>query len=129
MPKRTWPTSLARIVLRAGYAESIGSQLKSSQPAVGPRIVRRMAGKYPDTVSATLFFDTYDDFIAFRTWFDDVETGLAGGLYVVEWTHPITKKVMNIRFVAEDEKKFGTAQPSGNAAFAWQLPVTLEVMP
>lgn len=129
MPRRVWPPHLERVVLRTGYAESVGTQLERHQPQTGPALVRRRVGKRPDVTTGTLLFDRYDDFLAFCRWFEDVESGLAGGLYVVEWTHPITKKTLKIRFVPESEERAFTGQPHGSTAFAWEVPVTLEILP
>lgn len=129
MPKRTWPESIEQVLLKEGYGESTGSRLVRSQPTTGPALVRRKAGKRPDTVSATLLFSSYENYLAFKEWFEDVETGLAGGIYTVDMKHPISGVVMNVRFVPESDDAFFTATPRESTAFAWSLPVTLEIMP
>ena len=129
MPKRMWPESVDRVILRDGYGESTGSRLVRSQPTTGPALVRRKAGKRPDSISATLLFRSYEKYLAFRDWFEDVENGLAGGIYTVDFRHPISGRSLTVRFVPMSDDTVFTASLHGNSANAWALPVTLEVMP
>lgn len=129
MPRRVWPQSVARVILRDSYSESPGNRLKRSQPQAGPALVRRQAAKRPDTLAATLFFHDYEGYLDFRQWFEDVETGLAGGLYVVEFTHPLTGELLAVRLVPESDDAAFTAAPYQQAARAWSLPVKMEIMP
>lgn len=120
---------IERVILREGYGESTGSRLVRHQPTQGPALVRRKAGKRPDLITATLLFASYEKYLAFRDWFEDVEAGLAGGLYTVSFPHPITGAELSVRFVPESEDAAFSAAPWSEAAFAWSLTVTLEVMP
>jgi hypothetical protein len=129
MPRRAWPQSVARVILRDGYSESPGNRLKRSQPQAGPALVRRQAAKRPDTLAAMLFFRTYGDYRDFQRWFENVETGLAGGLYVVEFSHPLTGELLAVRLVPESDDAAFTAAPYQQAARAWSLPVKMEIMP
>ena len=129
MAKRAWPSMIERVILREGYRESVGNRLMRHQPAQGPSLVRRKAGKRPDLMAATLLFSNYNAYLAFRNWFEDVEDGLAGGLYTVSMLHPISGEELSVRFVPEGEETVFSVSPHNDAAFAWSINVTLEVMP
>lgn len=129
MAKRAWPAMIERVILREGYSESTGSRLVRHQPAQGPALVRRKAGKRPDMMAVTLFFATYEAYTAFRRWFEDVEEGLAGGLYTVAFPHPVSGAELSVRVVPESDEAAFTAVPWGESSKAWSVGVTLEVMP
>ena len=125
---RVWPPQFSSKPLVDGFSESRGSRLKRSPtPSAGPAKVRRKAGKAPDVFDTTWLFDDYDDLCAFVGWIDDVDSGLAGGLYPVDWLHPLSNKLYRLRIVPESEEILHTAQPF-KSTLAWSLPLKFEVL-
>lgn len=124
----TWPPALPRLVLADAYAESTGSRLSRHQPASGPALVRRKAGRRSDTTTGTLLFDSYAEAEAFRAWVEDAQSGLAGGIRAFEWTHPITARPLRMRIVPESDDVLFTIRPHGQT-LAWEVALTLEVLP
>ena len=106
-----WPPDLPRLVLAGNYSESAGSRLSRSQPASGPALVRRKAGKRSDVTTGTLLFDSY-----------------AGGIRAFDWTHPITSRQFRMRIVPESDDILFTIRPYGQT-LAWEVSLTLEVLP
>lgn len=126
---RVWPPQFSSAPLYDAYAQSRGSRLRRSQnPGAGPAKVRRMAGKRPDIVIATWLFDDYTELEAFVDWIDDVSSGLAGGLYAFDWTHPLSKEILRCRIVPESEEILHTVKPY-KTTLGWELPLKLEVLP
>ena len=119
---------LPRLVLAGNYSESVGSRLSRSQPASGPALVRRKAGKRSDVTTGTLLFDSYAEAEAFGAWVNDVESGLAGGIRAFDWTHPITSRQFRMRIVPESDDILFTIRPYGQT-LAWEVSLTLEVLP
>ena len=123
-----WPPDLPRLVLAGNYSESAGSRLSRSQPASGPALVRRKAGKRSDVTTGTLLFDSCAEAEAFGAWVNDVESGLAGGIRAFDWTHPITSRQFRMRIVPESDDILFTIRPYGQT-LAWEVSLTLEVLP
>ena len=124
-----WPSRFPSAPLRDAYDQARGSRLKRSpNPTSGPAKVRRKAGKRPDVITATWVFKTYAEFEDFAGWIDDVDSGLAGGLYAFDWTHPLSKQILRCRIVPESEDILYSAGPFKNTAQAWALSLTLEVL-
>ena len=117
-----WPPDLPRLVLAGNYSESAGSRLSRSQPASGPALVRRKAGKRSDVTTGTLLFDSYAEAEAFGAWVNDVESGLAGGI------RAITSRQFRMRIVPESDDILFTIRPYGQT-LAWEVSLTLEVLP
>lgn len=126
---RVWPQRFPSAPLRDAYDEVRGSRLKRSpNPTSGPAKVRRKAGKSPDKIKATWLFDTYAEFADFAFWIDDVQTGLAGGLYAFDWTHPLSGKILRCRIVPQSEDALYNSGPFKDTAAAWAIPLTLEIL-
>ena len=126
---RVWPPRFSSAPLRDAYDQSRGSRLKRSpNTTAGPAKVRRKAGKRPDVITATWLFDTYEEFEDFAAWIDDVQTGLAGGVYAFDWTHPLSNKILRCRIVPKSDDALYSDAPFENAATAWAVSLTLEVL-
>lgn len=123
-----WPPALPRLVLADAYSESAGSRLSRHQPASGPALVRRKAGKRSDVTTGTLLFDSYAEAQAFKAWVEDAQSGLAGGVRAFEWAHPITARQYRMRIVPESDDVLFTIRPHGQT-LAWAVTLTLEVLP
>lgn len=125
---RVWPPQFDSRPLADAYTQSRGNRLKrSQQPSAGPAKVRRMAGKRPDIITATWLFDDYAELSAFVDWIEDVSSGLAGGIYAFDWTHPLSKKILRCRIVPESEDILHTVKPF-KGTLAWELPLKIEVL-
>lgn len=124
-----WPPRFPSAPLRDAYDQARGSRLKRSpSPTSGPAKVRRKAGKRPDTITGTWFFKTFEEMEDFVGWIDDVDSGLAGGLYAFDWTHPLSGKVLRCRLVPESDEALHHYSPFQNAATAWKITLTFEVL-
>lgn len=128
MPTRTWPPTLPQIIMQDSYSEIVGSQLSRSQPTTGPALVRRKAGKYPDMISATITFRDRKQYLQFRDWVNDVENGLAGGIYVFSIKHPDGDGYINVRLVPQSDTELYSVRP-WDPGRVWEVTLQLEVMP
>lgn len=128
MPTRTWPPAFPQIMLQDSYSETVGSQLSRSQPTTGPSLVRRKAGKYPDMINATVVFRNREMYRKFREWVNNVEEGLAGGLYVFTIVHPDGDGQINVRIVPQSDTDLFTVTP-WDPGRVWEVALQLEVMP
>lgn len=128
MPTRTWPPDFPQIIMQNSYSETVGSQLQRSQPTTGPALVRRKAGKYPDIIYASVTFGNRTEYLKFRTWVNNVEEGLAGGLYVFSIKHPDGDGYINVRIVPQSDTDLYSVKP-WDPGHVWEVTLTLEVMP
>ena len=122
-----WPPSIDSTPLADGYSEGFPNNTTRSQPDAGPAKVRLSAGMRPARFSASWLFRTYADLQVFRAWVNNRTTGLAGGVRSFEWTHPITRQALRMRFVPAGEESLFSATPVG--ARAWRVDAQFEVMP
>lgn len=124
-----WPPRFSSAPLRDAYDQARGSRLKRSpSPTSGPAKVRRKAGKRPDTISATWIFKSFDELKDFEAWIDSTGSGLAGGLYAFDWTHPLSGKILRCRLVPESDEVLYHSSPFQNTASAWKVSLTFEVL-
>lgn len=73
----TWPTTLPAQV-KTGYSLKPVDQTIRTEMEVGPRKTRRVSTARNDSITLSWFMSDAQ-FLAFRAWFDDGETGIAGG--------------------------------------------------
>lgn len=75
----TWPSTLPTAPLVNGYSVDPASNVIRSDMEIGPARVRRIATSRNDQVSISLVL-VGSQVTAFRDWFDDSSSGLAGGV-------------------------------------------------
>jgi hypothetical protein len=117
----TWPTSLP-IPLASGYQINPGDQTLRTEMEVGTPRVRRRTTARNDRVAVSWLL-TEAQFDAFRDWFDDATTGIAGGS---AW-FTVALAVGTGTRQASVEARFAGPFTAAVDAQYWRVTATLEV--